>query len=70
MALSPGLHLAQHQSPRGLQTAWVVVGGDATLVVPQSFRRPILERMADPETRPEVEALLAAALPGHGGRPT
>jgi len=63
-AVAPGLHLAQHDGPGGLQSAWVLVAGDATLVVPQAFRPPILEAIADPGTRPDVEALLAAALPG------
>lgn len=61
--VAPGLHLAQYGTTAGIRSAWLVVGGDATLVVPTSFRRPVVERMADPAGRPQVEALLAAAIP-------
>ena len=59
-----GLHLVQHASAAGIRSSWLVVGGDARLVLPGSFRRPILERMAEPPGRGAVEALLAATLPG------
>lgn len=58
-----GLHLAQHASAAGIRSSWLVVGGDARLVLPGSFRRPILEKVADPQARDSVEALLAATLP-------
>lgn len=72
--VTPGLHLAQYGTTAGIRSAWLVVGGDATLVVPSSVRRPVVERMTDPRERPQVEALLAAAIPDfyaayvvHGG---
>ncbi|MCK6507613.1 hypothetical protein L6R53_30315 [Myxococcota bacterium] len=64
VAVGPGLHLAQHPSPAGIRSAWLVVGGDTTLVLPGSFRRPVLEALAEPATREPVQALLQATLPG------
>jgi len=64
MRVAPGLHLVQHGSPAGIRSAWLLVGGDAMLVVPGNFRRPILDAIVLPETRHPVEALLATTLPG------
>jgi hypothetical protein len=69
-----GLHLVQYGTSTGIRSAWLVVGGDASLVIPGSFRRPVLERFAQKEAWPEVQALVAAAIPdffaayvSHGG---
>lgn len=74
VGVAPGLHLAQHPSPAGIRSAWLVLAGDTTLVLPGSFRRPVLELLASPETRAPVAALLQATLPdfqaayvSHGG---
>jgi len=61
-SVSPGLHLTQSPASPGIRSAWLVVEGDATLVIPSSYRRPVLERMADPADRGEVELLLLAAF--------
>ena len=61
--LTPGLHLAQYTTPAGIRSAWLVLAGDSTLVLPGSFRRPILAHVGTPTERP-VLALLAAASPG------
>ncbi len=61
-SLRPGLHLLQIPSTAGLQSAWLTIAGEARLVVPGSFRRPILESLESPEARPEVEQLLRATL--------
>jgi hypothetical protein len=58
-----GLVLVQYASPAGIRSAWMVVSGHATLVIPGAYRRPVLEGMAQPGARHEVEALLAATLP-------
>jgi hypothetical protein len=63
MLVAPGLHLAQHGTPQGVRSAWLLVGADSTLVVPGNFRRPVLDAILDPETRRPVERLVAAALP-------
>jgi hypothetical protein len=69
-----GLHLVQYGTSTGIRSAWLVLGGDASLVIPGSFRRPVVERFADKEAWPEVQALVAAAIPDffaayvyHGG---
>ena len=62
-SVSPGLHLVQSPASPGIRSAWLVVKGDATLVIPASYRRPVLERMADPAQRSEVELLLLASFP-------
>ena len=62
LSLRPGLHLVQIPSTAGLRTAWLTLDGDATLVVPTSYRRPILPLMADDARRGEIEALLMATL--------
>lgn len=64
LTLAPGLHLAQHEAAGAVQSAWVLVGEQATLVWPPAFQRPVLERMADPDTRAEVEQLVVAGLEG------
>jgi hypothetical protein len=60
--LRPGLHLLQISSTAGLRSSWLTVQGEARLVVPGSWRRPILERLADPGARPELAALMQAAF--------
>jgi hypothetical protein len=62
-ALSPGLHLAQYTGNSGIRSGWLTIGGDARLVLAGSYRRPILEQLAQPEGRDAVAALLAAAIP-------
>ena len=62
LQLRPGLHLLQIPSTAGLRSAWLTVSGPATLVVPTSYRRPVLERLADPERRPEVALPLLSTL--------
>lgn len=64
LSVAPGLHLAQHPTPAGIRSAWLVVEGDATIVLPGMYRRPVLALIADPATRAPVERLLAATLPG------
>jgi hypothetical protein len=61
--VAEGLHLAQYSGPGGIQSAWLVVASPATLVVPTSYRRPVLETLVDAAAHPEVAALLAAAVP-------
>jgi hypothetical protein len=63
LTLSEGLHLLQYSSSVGIRSAWVVVGGPATLVVPTGYRRPVIERVEDDARRSELEALIAAAVP-------
>jgi hypothetical protein len=60
-AASPGLHLVQVPGPTGLRSAWLLLDGHATLVVPGSFRRPILEGLATGRGA-EVVALVEATL--------
>jgi hypothetical protein len=62
LLLQPGLHLVQVPSTAGLRSAWLTVDGDAALVVPSSYRRPVLQDLADPSLRPDVERLLQAGL--------
>lgn len=61
--VAAGLHLAQHPTSAGIRSAWLVVGGDTTLVLPGGFRRPILDLLAQPDSRAPVEHLLRATLP-------
>ena len=58
--IQTGLHLAQIPGSSGIQTAWLAVAGDTTLVLPERFRRPVLERMTD-------AAATATAVPQHRG---
>lgn len=61
--VSPGLHLLQFSTGTGIGSAWITLGGDTTVVVPTSYRRPILERILVPDDRQEVEMLLRVAIP-------
>ncbi|MEZ4239554.1 MAG: hypothetical protein R3F59_26035 [Myxococcota bacterium] len=61
--LRQGVHLLQFSSPAGIRTAFVVVGGPATVVVPTNYRRPVLDRIGDDGRRAEVEGLVAAVVP-------
>ncbi|MFT4622774.1 MAG: hypothetical protein ACI8PZ_001430 [Myxococcota bacterium] len=63
VSLTPGLHLVQYGSKRGLQTAWLVVDGASALVVPDRFGPPVLDAFLEPATRADVALLLAATLP-------
>jgi hypothetical protein len=63
LEVSDGLFLVQYASPAGIRSAWLVVSGDATLIIPGGYRSPVLENLADPARRREVELLLAATLP-------
>jgi hypothetical protein len=62
-SVTPGLHLLQTSDVKGIRSAWLVVDGDATLVVPGAFRRPVLEQMVDPAGQAAVAALVAATAP-------
>ena len=62
VTLSLGAHLLQTASVAGITSGWLSLGGPATLVVPTSYRRPILEKMSDPSDRAEVEALIMTSL--------
>ncbi len=57
----PGLHLVQIPATAGLQTAWMTVQGDATLVVPAAHRLPLLSKDF-PEDLPGLGSLLQATL--------
>ncbi len=58
-----GLILAQYSSPAGIRTAWLVVSGDATLLVPEAYRPPLLPRMVEADGRRELGLLLGATVP-------
>jgi hypothetical protein len=60
--LTEGLHLVQYGSRSGLQSAWLVVDGPTTFVVPDRFTAPVLDRFLDAEARDETALLLAATL--------
>jgi len=62
VALTEGLHLLQHSGPKGIRSAWLVVGGAGTVVVPEKFQAPILDAFVDPSTRSDLEHLIAAAV--------
>lgn len=64
--LRPGLHLLQVPSTAGLRSAWLTVDGEATLVIPGNYRRPVLEQMSDAAGRMTVESLLVSTLGGEG----
>ncbi len=64
LAVRSGLHLVQSASTAGIRSAWLVVGSDAALVVPSSYRRTVLSTMTDPAQHTRVAALLQATLPG------
>jgi len=57
-SLRPGLHLVQAATPRGIRSAWMTVDGDATLVLPASFREPVLGGLSEPHLRLGVARLL------------
>ena len=61
----PGLHLVQIPSTSGLQSAWLTLQGDATLVLPAGFRAPVLDRMRSSD--PALMQLLHATV---GDAPT
>jgi hypothetical protein len=58
-----GLHLVQYSGATGIESGWLAVGGPATVVVPTNFRRPILNRMAEPAIQADLAALMSATLP-------
>ncbi len=72
--VSAALHLAQYPTAHGIRSAWLLIDGDSTLVLPGSYRQPILGLLADPATAAPVESLLQGTLPDftaayvhHGG---
>ena len=60
--LTEGLHLFQHSSPKGIRSAWLVVAGPGTVVVPEKFQAPVLDAFLDAETRSDLEYLLNATI--------
>lgn len=64
LAIAPGLHLVQHATGGSVHTAWLVVREAAAFVVPAAFEGEILDRMADPETRSQIEQLVLSGLDG------
>lgn len=54
-----GLHLAQHSARTGLATAWLVVGGAASWVLPEALSPSALDRFVEGEQLPLSRALLA-----------
>jgi hypothetical protein len=62
LSVGPGLHLLQVPGTGGLHTAWLTVDADAAVVVPGSFRRPVLERLAVAEDQSEVGTLVLSTL--------
>jgi hypothetical protein len=63
VSLPAGLHLVQEAGTGGISSSWLAAEGDATLVLPGAYRRPVLGGVGDPATRARVEALLRATLP-------
>lgn len=63
LQLGAGLHLLQTASTAGIRTAWLVVGGDAHLVLPMNYRRPLLARMHEPSAQTSIGWLLATSSP-------
>ena len=64
VSLRPGLHLVQVASTGGMKSAWLTLSSDGALVVPGSFKAPVLPRLSDAEQRLAVERLLQASFPG------
>ncbi len=62
--LTEGLHLLQYSGPKGIRSAWLVVGGPGTVVVPEKFQAPVLDAFIDAATRSDLEHLLTAAIDG------
>lgn len=60
LARRPGLHLVQIPATAGLQSAWLSLDGAAVLVLPGSFRAPVLASMT--ESDPALLHLLQATL--------
>lgn len=60
VSVGAGLHLLQTATTAGFQSAWLVIGGDAKLVLPERYRHPLLERAREPAGRAELGWLLAA----------
>lgn len=57
------LHLAQVATGTGVQTAWLVVAGEATVVVPGSFRTNAIEAIGRGSEPAGFSRLLAATIP-------
>jgi hypothetical protein len=64
IAVAPGVHLAQHALGGALHSGWLLVGEGAAFVVPAAFEGRLLDRMADPETRAQIEQLVLSGLDG------
>ena len=60
--LSEGLHLFQYGGPKGIRSAWLVVGGAGSIVVPEKFQAPVLAPFAKADTRADLERLLAGSI--------
>jgi hypothetical protein len=58
--LRPGLHLVQAATPKGIKSAWMTVEGDATLVLPASFRAPVLGGLSESQRQLAIARLLQA----------
>jgi hypothetical protein len=63
ISLAPGLHLAQYAGSSGIRSGWLTVGGNARLVIPGGYRRPVLAQMATAPGQSSVGALVEATLP-------
>ena len=59
ISLGAGLHLLQTASTAGIRSAWLVIGGDAQLVLPMNYRHPLLGRMHAPAAQASIGWLLA-----------
>ncbi len=63
LEVAGGLLLAQYSSPAGIRSAWMVISGDASLLIPSAYHRPVLRGMVQADTRSELASLLEATLP-------
>jgi len=61
--LGAGLHLLQTATTAGIRSAWLGIGGDAQLVLPANYRRPLLGRLRSPDQQASIGWLLAATGP-------
>ena len=61
--VGPGLHLAQFVQGTRTTTTWVVVAGDAIVVLPAAYTEKALAVLADDVRRAELAPLLRASFP-------
>lgn len=66
LTLRPGLHLAQHSARAGLTSAWLVVRGDATWVLPDALPPAPLDAFADVPSH-TLPTVLVATFPEAAG---